>query len=192
MEYGIVIPRGITYVRKQIPEIVSEEDMELSPYSKNLLSILYQEFCELDQKVKQIDLLIQEISQKNETCQRLEKNIKGVGPITSTALIGAIGDGKEFKNGRHLSAWLGLVPKQYSTGGKSKLLGISKRGNCYLRTLLIHGARAVMRYRGKENSWLTSLIERRGKYKACVACANKNARLIWAVMTKGEDYQYAL
>lgn len=134
---------------------------------------------------------IEGISRKSEVCQRLEK-LQGIGPITSTALIGAVGDAKEFKNGRHLSAWLGLVPKQYSTGGKSKLLGISKRGNSYLRTLLIHGARSAMRYVGDEASWLKNLIERRGKHKACVAFANKNARFVWAIMIKGENYQHAL
>ena len=192
LEYGIIIPQGIIYVRKQISQVISEEGTELNEFTKNLLQILYQEFCELDQKVKQMEIYIQEISKKSEICQRLEKNIKGVGPITSTALIGAIGDGREFKNGRHLSAWLGLVPKQHSTGGKSKLLGISKRGNCYLRTLIIHGARAAMRHATEESVWLKGLIERRGKYKACVAYANKNARLIWAVMVKGENYQCAI
>lgn len=191
LEYGITIPQGIHYVRKQTPIIISQENAELSFLAKSLLQSLYEEFCDLDLKIKQIERYIQQISQKNEVCQRLEK-LKGIGPITSTALIGAIGDAKEFKNGGHFSAWLGLVPKQYSTGGKSKLLGISKRGNCYLRTLLIHGARSALRYAGDESGWLKNLIERRGKPKACVAFANENARLIWAVMTKGENYQYSL
>lgn len=190
-EYGIVIPQGILHIGKQISEIINREAAEVSSLIKTLLQDLYEEFHKLDLKIKQMDRCIQQISRKSDVCQRLEK-LKGIGPITSTALIGAIGDAKEFKNGRHLSAWLGLVPKQHSTGGKAKLLGISKRGNCYLRTLLIHGARSAIRYVGNEPSWLKNLIDRRGKHKACIAFANKNARLIWAIMSKGENYQYTL
>lgn len=189
-EYGIVIPQGIVYVRKQIPDVISQEDTELNSFSKELLQELYEDFCEIDQKIKRMEKHIQRISQQSEVCQRLEK-LKGIGPITSTALIGAVGDAREFKNGRHFSAWLGLVPRQNSTGGKSKLLGISKRGNCYLRTLLIHGARSAIRFVDDELFWLNNLIERRGKHKASVAYANKNARNIWAVMAKGENYQFA-
>ncbi len=188
-EYGHVIAQGITNIRKEIPTLISEEDIELTALAKRLLQELYEEFCDLDCKIKALEKQLQQISQESEVCQRLEK-LKGVGPMTSTALVAAVGNPREFKNGRHLAAWLGLVPRQHSTGGKAKLLGISKRGNWYLRRLLIHGARSAMRYAQSHTQWLKELIERRGKYKAYVAYANKNARLMWAIMIKGNEYQY--
>ena len=119
--------------------------------------------------------------------------IGGVGPITATAIVAAVGDAREFKNGRHLAAWLGLVPRQYSSGGKQRLYGISKRGDTYLRTLLIHGARCVLRYATKrtdaQSKWLRDLIERRGYNRAAVAMANKNARIIQAVLSSDEPYR---
>ena len=121
--------------------------------------------------------------------------VPGVGSLTATALIAAVNQGKEFKKGREMAAWLGLVPRQHSTGGKSKLLGISKRGDTYLRTLLIHGARSVIRYEEKrqtgQGSWLSRVIERRGKNKASVALANKNARILWALLSKEVAYKAA-
>ena len=127
----------------------------------------------------------------SQACKRIGE-IDGVGPLTATAIVAAVGDASEFKNGRHLAAWLGLVPRQYSSGGKSKLYGISKRGDKYLRTLLIHGARAVLRYvAGKtdaQSKWLQQLIERRGYNRAAVAVANKNARVIQALLSSDREY----
>jgi transposase len=128
----------------------------------------------------------------NPTCQRLGK-VLGIGPITATAFYAAAGEGKEFQNGRHFSAWCGLVPKQYSSGGKDNLLGISKRGNAYLRTLFIHGARAILRHcetkTDKLSMWAKALIERRGFNRACVAMANKLARIAWVIAAREEEYQ---
>ena len=125
----------------------------------------------------------------NDACQRIAK-IKGVGPKTATALVAAVGDGSEFKNGRHLAAWLGLVPRQHSSGDRRMLMGISKRGSQHLRALLVHGARAVVRTapgkRDPANQWINQLRERRGFNRTTVAVANKTARIIWAVLRSGE------
>jgi transposase len=118
--------------------------------------------------------------------------IPGIGPITATAMIASVGDARQFENGRQLAAWLGIVPKQHSTGGKARLLGISKRGDRYLRTLLIHGARAVVRIAERKadaEAWIKRLLERRHKNVAAVALANKNARTIWALLAHDRDYE---
>ena len=119
--------------------------------------------------------------------------IPGIGPMIATALVAAVGDPSVFKNGREMAAWLGLVPRQHSTGGKDRLLGISKRGDVYLRTLLIHGARAAVRVADKKDDWrsrwMVDLQARRGENIAVVALANKNVRIAWALLTKGEKYQ---
>jgi transposase len=134
------------------------------------------------------------ISAQNPDCQRL-LTIPGIGLLTATALAAAIGDISVFKNGRELAAWLGLVPRQHSTGGMPTLLGISKRGDTYLRTLLIHGGRTVVRvahkYEDRRNQWIKELDQRRGKNISAVAVANKNARIAWAVLSKKESYQVA-
>ena len=128
-------------------------------------------------------------------CQRLDE-ILGIGPLTASATYAAAGDGKDFVNGRHYSAWLGLVPGQHSSGGKTVLLGISKRGNAYLRTLYIHGARAVLRHSANKTDkfslWAQAVLARRGYNKACVAVANKMARMAWVIMAKGETYRVAV
>ena len=138
--------------------------------------------------------MIKRVFADNESCQKLAK-IEGVGPVVATALVAAVGNVKEFTNGRHLAAWLGLVPRQCSSGGKECLLGISKRGDRYLRTLLIHGARAtVHRARRKSDArsrWIISLEQRRGKNIATVAIANKNARIAWALLTSEAEYRKA-
>ena len=127
-------------------------------------------------------------------CQQISK-IEGVGPITATAIVATIGDPKTFKNGRHFAAFLGLVPKQSSSGGKERLLGISKRGNIYVRSLLIHGGRSVVRVVDKKDDsrsrWIKKLKERKCTNKVAVAVANKNARIIWALLSKNEQYRKA-
>lgn len=186
-EYGIIIPQGIGCVRKKLPEILEDMGNDLSGLGREIFGKLYQELCEWDEKIKTLDKRINLICQQNEDCQRLAK-VAGIGPLTATALIAAIGDIHVFKNGRHLAAWLGLVPRQCSSGNKQVLLGISKRGDCYLRTLLIHGARACISFAKQKSAWLEDLIKRRGKQKAYVALANKNARIVWALLAKGTDY----
>ncbi len=193
-EYGIVINRGIAAVRAELPLILEDAENGLTVVARESFFSLYEELIELDEKHQACEKKIIEINRSHEACQRLDEII-GIGPVTATAIYAAIGDGSDFENGRHFSAWAGLVPKQHSSGGKANLMGISKRGNSYLRTLLIHGARAVLRYaEGKEDSfsrWAFALKERRGSNKACVAVANKLARMAWVVLAKGERYRPA-
>lgn len=190
-EYGVVVSTGVAKIRKALPEILEDGENELTALARAQFSELYAELIEKDQKIKNQDKIIDSIFNADEKCQRISA-IDGIGPITATAVVSAIGDPKLFKNGRHFSAYLGLVPKQSSSGGKEKLLGISKRGDTYLRTLLIHGARAAVRCVGtkedKQSVWIKSLIERRGFNRAAVAVANKNARIIWCLLAKDVDY----
>ena len=190
-EYGIVIPQGVHNVRALLPEILDNEENELSLLGRELFGNLCEELYNKYEKIDYYEKQIERHCNRSETCKRLLK-VKGVGPLIATAIESMIGDIKEFKNGRELSAYLGLVPKQYSSGNKQRLLGISKRGNKYLRSIIIHGARAVVsridkiEYRKKE--WINGLIERMGINRATVALANKNIRIMWAIITKGEEF----
>ena len=193
-EYGIVINKGVAAVRKGLPGILEDAENGLTMRGRELFADLLEELRVLDERFKQSEKQIEISNRGNEVCQRLDE-ILGVGPITASAAYAAAGDGKDFVNGRHFSAWIGLVPGQHSTGGKSTLLGISKRGNAYLRTLFIHGARAVLRHSANKTDrfslWAQALLERRGHNKACVAVANKMARMAWVIMAKGEPYRAA-
>ena len=192
MEYGLVIPQGIVYIRKSIPAMLEDGENELTAMFRELLSDLYDEMVHLDERIKTLENKLKALCSQNEDCQRL-LTIPGVGLLSATALVAAIGDINAFKNGRELAAWLGLVPRQHSTGGKSTLLGISKRGDTYLRTLLIHGGRTVVRvadkHRDQRSQWISQLDARRGKNISAVAVANKNARVAWALLSQGTTYQ---
>nr|HIL76269.1 IS110 family transposase [Rhodospirillales bacterium] len=192
MEYGIIIPKGISYIRKVIPHILEDADNKLTSLLRELLNELYDEMVYLDERISSLENKLKIISHQNEDCQRL-LTIPGIGLLTATALIAAIGNISVFRSGRELAAWLGLVPRQHSTGGMPTLMGISKRGDCYLRTLLIHGGRTVVRvahlYTDKRNLWISELDKRRGKNISAVAVANKNARIAWALLSKKESYQ---
>ncbi|MEA2080454.1 MAG: IS110 family transposase [Pseudomonadota bacterium] len=194
-EYGIVINKGVAAVRKGLPGILEDAENGLTMRSRELFADLLEELRLLDEQFKQSEKQIEASNQGNEVCQRLDE-ILGVGPITASAVYAAAGDGKDFVNGRHFSAWIGLVPGQHSTGGKTTLLGISKRGNAYLRTLFIHGARAVLQHSANKTDrfslWAQALLERRGYNKACVAVANKMARMAWVIMARGETYRPAM
>jgi transposase len=191
-EYGIVIPKQIQNLRNKLPEILEDGENELSFLIREEFNLLYQDLVNLDTRIDSYDAKLMEICNNNKDCQKILQ-IEGVGFVTATAIVAAMGDPKTFKNGREFSAWLGLVPRQSSSGGKDKLLGISKRGDKYIRCLLIHGARAtVFRVAKKEDQrslWIKQLKERRGMNKTCVAVANKNARIIWALLSKDEDYK---
>ena len=191
MEYGIIIPPGINQLRKAIPEILEDAENTLSPYFREFLRELYEEIVHFDERIQTIELRLKVISEQNEDCQRL-LTIPGIGLLTATALIAAIADISVFKNGRELAAWLGLVPRQHSTGGKQTLLGISKRGDSYLRTLSIHGGRSVVRvahkHQDKRNQWIGNIKQRRGENISNVAVANKNARTAWALLTNKQNY----
>lgn len=191
LEYGITIPKGISQVRRQLAGILENADNELTPRARLLFDALREELRELDSRIKQADKQVKQLANEQIACQRLMA-IPGIGPMIATALISVIGDASHFKNGRELSAWLGLVPKQYSTGGQQRLLGISKRGDGYVRALLVQGAlSAITRCKGRSDSqllWARQLHKTKGLQKAAVALANKMARIVWSVMAKGHDY----
>ena len=172
LEYGIIIPKGISYIRKAISGILEDADNTLTVLFRELLSELYDEMVHLDERISALEQKLGVLSEQNDDCKRV-LSIPGIGLLTATALIAAIGDIKAFNNGRELAAWLGLVPRQYSTGGKPTLMGISKRGDCYLRTLLIHGGRTVVRvahtHKDKHNRWVNGLNQRRGKNISAVS-----------------------
>ena len=194
LDRGFAIAKSITHARRAIPEILADLKNELTAMAREALSELYDLFRDLDRRIASFDKKIEQIFRASEPCQRIAK-IKGVGPKTATAVIAAIGDGSGFKNGRHFAAWVGLVPRQHSSGDRKVLMGISKRGNQHLRSLLVHGARAVVRTAPSKtdpnNEWVNQLRERRGFNRATVAIANKNARIIWAVLRTGEAYRAA-
>ena len=190
-EYGFIIPQGISHIPKRVPEIIEDGENDLPGSFRLLIARLVDHLKELDRQVEELEVEIQRWHRDNAASQKLAK-IPGVGPLTATAMVASIGDARNFKNGRQLAAWLGIVPRQHSTGGKSTLLGISKRGDTYLRTLLIHGARAVIRVAERKadaDSWLKKLLARRHKNVAAVALANKNARTIWALLAHDREYE---
>lgn len=190
-EYGIVIPKGIGHIAKRVPEILEDGENDLPGSFRLLIQRLADHLKELDRQVGELEAQIQLWHRDNNASQKLAK-IPGVGPMTASAMVASIGDARNFKNGRQLAAWLGIVPRQHSTGGKSTLLGISKRGDTYLRTLLIHGARAVVRVSERKpnaDPWLKNLLARRHKNVAAVALANKNVRTIWALLAHDRDYE---
>lgn len=192
LEYGICIAQGIHNVRAQLPLILEDAENGLSGLFRESLHEQQRELLHLDESIEQLESKLKALAKQSDDVKRL-MTIPGVGILTATALVASVGDIKVFKNARELSAWLGLVPKQHSTGGKSTLLGISKRGDSYLRKLLIHGARAAMkvahRYDDRRNQWATELKERRGYNRSTVALANKMARTVWAILINQTTYQ---
>ena len=189
-EYGIVIPQGIGHIAKRLPDILEDGENELPGVFRMLLQRLGEHLKELDRQVGELEVQIQTWHRENEASRKLAR-IPGIGPITASALVASIGEAKSFENSRQLAAWMGLVPKQNSSGGKHTLLGISKRGDTYLRTLLIHGARAVVRVcerKPETDTWLRRLMGRRNKNVAAVALANKNARIAWALLRHDREY----
>jgi len=191
-EFGIIIPQGISHIGKQLPVILDDEDNAVPGTFRAMLARLGEHLNELDQHVQDLATQIEHWHRSNEASRRLAQ-VPGIGPLTASALIATIGDAKQFTNGRQLAAWLGLVPRQHSTGGKPLMLGISNRGDSYLRALLVHGARAVLRVaehkRGATPVWLQQLIGRRHKNVAAVALANKHVRIVWALLAHERDYQ---
>jgi transposase len=191
-EYGLTIPVGIRCIERKVPEFLEDGENGLSGVSRALFARLFEHFRALDRQVVELEHEINVWHRENADSQRLDA-IPGVGPLTATALVASVGDANAFHNGRQFAAWLGLVPRQSSTGGKTNLLGISKRGDTYLRTLLIHGARAVLqnlrRHPERSDGWLARVAVRRNPNIAAVALANKNARTVWALLAHGREYQ---
>jgi transposase len=192
LERGITLRKGRKYVDAALPGIVEDATAKLSGALRILLAQLKLELDQMAVRIDEADAVLNKTARENAACRRLLA-IPGIGPVTSTALIAAIGNGAAFRKGREFAAWMGVVPREHSTGGKQKLLGISKRGNTYLRTLFIHGARAVLQQRAKQTSglreWLAQLSARTHPNVAVVALANKLARIAWAVLAKNEAYR---
>jgi len=190
-EYGIVVARGTAPLRRAVAVLLAERDSRLSESLREMLAEMSERRRSVEDRLKRYDLRIAELARADERAARLMA-VEGVGPLTATALVAAVGDARQFRHGRELSAWLGLVPRQHSSGGRTVLLGISKRGDRYLRTLLIHGARSTLhgaeRKRDRRSRWITALKERRGANVAAVALANKNARVLWALLARNQDY----
>ena len=193
LEYGIVLAAGAAKVKSSLCVVIADNDNELMRSSRESMWDLYDELVDVEGRLKTLDTLIRQLCRQNKSCQRLLK-IPGVGELTATAIVAAVPNPKVFRNGRHLSAWLGLVPRQSSSGDKQVLLGISKRGDRYLRTLLIHGARAVLsHYKDSDNDytrWVGRKKAAMNHNKAAVALANKNARIIWSMLNSGEAFNY--
>ena len=193
-EYGIVIARGLAPLRRAIPVILEDLDNGLSGVMRELLAEIGERLRFIDERLRKYDLTILRLFRDDERCQRVAA-VEGVGPVTATALVAAVGNATDFKSGRELAAYLGLVPRHRASGGRTVLLGISKRGNRYLRALLIHGARSALyrieRHRGARASWAARLKLRRGANVAAVALANKNARVLWALLSRGQSYRPA-
>lgn len=191
-EFGIISNKGISALRKRLPEILEDGENELHWMFRDALALKYQQLCELDQLVKALTTSIESEAKQHEQIKQLQ-SIPGFGSIVASTFFSVIGDGTSFRKGRDVSASLGLVPRQHSSGGKNTLLGISKRGDKYLRSLLVHGARSVLIHAHKKEDalslWVTRLVEKRGKNKATVALANKLARIAWAVTTSGKPYE---
>ncbi len=195
-EYGIVVAKGIGQMRRVLPTILEDAENRLSDLFRELLAELYDQLRQLDERISDYDRRINALFGTQEACRRIEA-VEGVGPLSATAVVATFGDGRQFNNARQFSAALGLVPRQHSTGDKTKLLGISKRGDRYIRTLLIHGARAVVNAvlsqdKGDARSrWIKRLVTERGVNRAAVALANKNARIIWALLSRDTSYRVA-
>jgi transposase len=191
-ERGIVMPTGVSSFRRRLPEILEDADNGLSELFRGLLADLYRRMVELDREIAGYEKRLAQINATDQACQRLDE-LPGFGVIVDTALVAAVGDAKVFKNGRQMSAWMGLVPRQHTTGGKPRLLGISKRGDKHLRALVIHGARAVVRHAGKKTDplsrWIQRLQARHDTNVVVVALANKLVRIAWVILSRGERYQ---
>ena len=193
-EYGIVLAKGVGTLRRAIPELLEDAENGLSPVFRELLSSSYEQLRELDGWLKANQRQLERLSEQNPGCRRL-RQIPGYGPLLSSLFAAVVGDGRNYARGRDASASVGVVPRQHSTGGREQLLGISKRGNRHLRTLLVHGARAVLMRAGEKDDrlsrWANKVRERRGYNRAVVALANKLARIGWAVLRYEADYRPA-
>ena len=191
-EYGLVAPQQLARLRAAVPLWLEDAENGLTSRFRGLLSSLWHDLMTLDQRVAELDHEINMIAQSDPIAKRLQQ-LRGVGPMVATALVATVGSVEQFANGRQMAASLGLTPRQHSSGGKDRLLGISKRGDAYLRSILIHGARSVIRTAklkdDRLSQWVTRLAERRHPNVAAVALANKTARIAWAMLRHGTDYE---
>lgn len=189
-EFGHVIPKGLHHVRKGVISTLEKIEDELPSVFLELMQNLLDQLTSLSDFIEQVEKKIQQCCRDNEDCMRLT-TIPGVGPLTATALVASVADAHAFKNGRQMACWLGLVPRQHSSGGKNTLLGISKRGNTYLRTLMANGGRSVIIANGlkrEPDPWLNKMLARRHYNVATIAMANRNARIAWALLARKQAY----
>ena len=190
----MIVPQGIGHITQRVPMLIEDAANELPGVFRLLIQRLLDHLKQLDRQVQELEAQIVAWHRQSDLSRKLGQ-IPGIGPITACALVASLGDAKNFKDGRQVAAWLGLVPRQHSSGGKQNLLGISKRGDTYLRTLLIHGARSVIYHaqnKGQGSAqcgWLHGVLQRRNKNVAAVALANKNARVVWALLAHGRSYE---
>lgn len=188
-EYGIVLPQGSWRFTSQAPAMIADAD--LSELARAIFTELLDQLSDLDRRIKKLDARMVNLCRTNSACRRLAK-LPGVGPVIATAIVAAVNDGRQFRSGREMAAWIGLVPRQYTTGGKPRLGGIGRRANHYLRRQMIHGARAVVsrlpKHADQRATWLQALVARRGFNRTLVALANKTARIAWALLTRQEAY----
>ena len=192
LERGLVFAQTPAKLKAAMADVLENAEADLTPIMRNLIDTLWSEWKQVEQLIEKLTDKLEQISASDAGCSRIRK-IPGIGPVVATAIVAAIGNGAAFGRGREFAAWLGLVPRQYSTGGKPRLLSISKRGNVYLRNLLIHGARAAVGRMKRDGlsigAWLDRLDARAHKNVVVVAMANKLARTAWAVLSSGNDYR---
>lgn len=190
-EYGIVMPQGVAALKRKVAEVLAGDEERATTVLRTVVAEQFECFTELSQRIAKYDRQLAQFCRQDERCRRLLA-VEGIGPLSATALVAACGNGHEFQNGRHFSAYLGLVPGHSNTGNKTVMLGITKRGNRYLRTLLIHGGRAALYAARRRNDprsrWLKRLAEKHCANLAAVALANKNARVAWALLRYGQEY----
>lgn len=190
-EYGVIMPAGYQALRKALPDILEDAENELSAIARGLINEWADELRQLDDKIIQAQEQQKALVEDNPASRALQE-VPGFGPVVSAILLGAIGDAQQFSNGRQMSAWVGLVPRHVGTGGRTRMLGISKNGDRELRTMLIHGARAVIRWADRRDDalgrWVRQLEARRGRNRAVVALANKMARIAWVIVARGERF----
>jgi len=190
-EYGLVAPKHLSSLRAAIPCWLEDAENGLTHYFRSLLQGLWDDLLILDDRLCEMDKTIKRLAKDNEDCVRLQK-LRGVGPMTSTAMVATVGDARQYRKSRQMAAGIGITPRQHSSGNKHRLLGISKRGDVYLRTLMIHGARSVVTAAEHKDDplsrWVTEIAKRRHPNVAAVALANKNARMAWAILRNKTDY----
>ncbi|MEF1285944.1 MULTISPECIES: IS110 family transposase [unclassified Vibrio] len=191
-EFGLIIPVGRSSLMKQVPLMLEDAENELPQLARTVIADAYYHLEQLNQRIADTEQVFEAFSKVSENVQRIMK-VRGIGPQTATAILASIGNGSQFDKSRDFSAWLGLVPKQYSTGGKPRLGRITKHGDKYLRTLLVHGARTVIANLGDKqdrlSQWCRGVLERRGMNRAIVALAAKNARIIWSLLHNQTEYE---
>jgi transposase len=190
-EYGLVAPLTLPALRAAIPDWLEDAENGLTDYFRALLHGLWRDLVALDERLRELDQQIKQLANSNPITRRLQQ-LRGVGPLVATAMIATVGDARQYHRGRQMAASIGLTPRQCSSGDKQRLLGISKRGDVYLRTLMVHGARAVVsqakRRDDRLSRWVTGIAQRRHPNVAAVALANKTARMAWAMLRTETDY----